>query len=234
MNGPARSAILLAAGRGERLRPLTDTRPKPLLEVGGKPLIVHALERVRAAGIEHVVVNTSWLAGQLHEALGDGAGFGVELEFSDEGEVALETGGGIRRALPLLSDPFLVVNADVWCDFDLGALELGEGAAGQRDVATLVMVDNPPQHPRGDFVLDGGRLRAPRAEQPRLTYSGLGLMRHALFAGHQDGRFPLAPLLLAAMRQDRVGGVHHQGRWSDAGTADRLAALDALLGTTLR
>ena len=234
MNSFAESAILLAAGRGERLRPLTDACPKPLLEVGGKPLIVHALERVRAAGIARVVVNTSWLAAQLHAALGDGSGFGVEIEFSDEGEVALETGGGIRRALPLLSDPFLVVNADVWCDADLGSLELGEGAAGQRDVATLLMVDNPPQHPKGDFVLDAGRLRVARGDEARLTYAGLGLYRHALFAGHQDGRFPLAPLLVAAMKQDRVGGVHHTGRWSDAGTADRLAALDALLETTLR
>jgi MurNAc alpha-1-phosphate uridylyltransferase len=229
MNAVAESAILLAAGRGERLRPLTDACPKPLLEVGGKPLIVHALERVRATGITRVVVNTSWLAPQLHAALGDGSGFGLELEWSDEGEVALETGGGIRRALTLLSDPFLVVNADVWCDADLGSLELGEGAAGQRDVATLVMVDNPPQHPRGDFVLDGDRLRAARADEPRLTYAGLGLYRHALFAGQADGRFPLAPLLVAAMRADRVGGVHHRGRWSDAGTPDRLAALDRSL-----
>jgi N-acetyl-alpha-D-muramate 1-phosphate uridylyltransferase len=234
MNAHPLTAMLLAAGRGERLRPLTDAAPKPLLEVGGKPLIVHALERIRAAGIERVVVNTSWLAEQLHAALGDGADFGVELEWSDEGPVALETGGGIRRALPLLSDPFLVVNADVWCDADLGALELGEGAAGQRDVATLLMVDNPPHNPRGDFVLDAGRLRAPRADEPRLTYSGLGLYRHALFAGHHDGRFPLAPLLLAGMRRDIVGGVHHRGRWSDAGTPERLAALDTLLGTTLR
>lgn len=225
----ATSAMLLAAGRGERLRPLTDSCPKPLLEVGGKPLIVHALERIRAAGVVEVVVNTSWLAAQLHAALGDGAAFGVTIEYSDEGPVALETGGGIRRALSLLSDPFLVVNADVWCDADLGALELGAGAAGQRDVATLVMVDNPPQHPRGDFALDGDRLRAARDDEPRLTYAGLGLFRHALFAGQSDGRFPLAPLLVAAMRQDRVGGVHHRGRWSDAGTPDRLAALDRSL-----
>ena len=229
MSDARAGAILLAAGRGERLRPLTDACPKPLLEVGGRPLIAYALERVRAAGIERVVVNTSWLASALHEALGDGADFGVEIEWSDEGEFALETGGGIRRALPLLSDPFLVVNADVWCDADLGALELGEGAAGQRDVATLLMVENPPQHPHGDFVLDGGRLRAARAAEPRLTYSGLGIYRHALFAGLEDGRFPLAPLLVAAMRADRVGGVLHSGRWSDAGTADRLAALDRSL-----
>lgn len=229
MSGHPFSAMLLAAGRGERLRPLTDSCPKPLLEVGGKPLIVHALERIRAAGIERVVVNTSWLAEQLHAALGDGSGLGVELEWSDEGPVALETGGGIRRALALLSDPFLLVNADVWCDADLGALELGEGAMGQRDIATLVMVDNPPHNPRGDFVFDAGRLRQPRADEPRLTYSGLGLFRHALFAGLGDGRFPLAPLLTAAMRQDRVGGVHHSGRWSDAGTPERLAALDAML-----
>ena len=229
MNQQPLSAMLLAAGRGERLRPLTDATPKPLLAVGGRALIVHAIERIRAVGIERVVVNTSWLAEQLHAALGDGADFGVELEWSNEGPVALETGGGIRRALPLLSDPFLLVNADVWCDADLGALELGEGAAGQRDVATLVMVDNPPHHLRGDFVLDAGRLHAARADEPRLTYSGLGLYRHALFAGCEDGRFPLAPLLLAAMRQDRVGGVHHRGRWSDAGTPDRLAALDQSL-----
>ncbi len=231
MSAQPLSAMLLAAGRGERLRPLTDACPKPLLEVGGKPLIVHALERIRAAGVTRVVVNTSWLAEQLHAALGDGAAHGLDIEWSDEGPVALETGGGIRRALALLSDPFLLVNADVWCDADLGALELGEGAAGQRDVATLVMVDNPPHNPRGDFVFDAGRLRAPRADETRLTYSGLGLYRHALFAGHQDGRFPLAPLLLAAMRQDRVGGVHHAGHWSDAGTPERLAQLDRRLAS---
>ena len=210
-----RCAMLLAAGRGERMRPLTDALPKPLLPVAGKPLIEWHLERLARAGVERVVVNGSWLADQLRTALGDGARFGLAIEHSYEGPEPLETGGGIRHALAHLDETFLVVNSDVWCDLDPGTLALGGG-----DLAHLVLVDNPDHHPRGDFALVAGRVA--NAPPPLLTYAGIGVYRRALFEPHAPGRFPLAPLLRAAADAGRASGQHHRGRWLDVGTPVRL------------
>jgi len=216
---PIRTAMILAAGRGERMRPLTDHTPKPLLEAGGRPLIGHHLAALARAGVREVVVNHAHLGAQIESALGDGGAYGLRIRYSPE-EVALETGGGIFRALPLLGpDPFIVVNGDVWTDFDLARLRL----AGT-DLAHLVLVHNPPHHAAGDFVLDGDRVRD--GGGPRLTFSGIGVYRPALFDGCAPGRFPVAPLLRAAMAAGRVSGEHHRGRWVDVGTPERLAALD--------
>ena len=220
------TAMILAAGRGARMRPLTDNRPKALLAVAGRPLIVWHIERLAAAGIRHLVINHAHLGQQIEAALGDGSDRGVEIRYSAEGEGrALETGGGILKALPLLGDrPFLVVNSDVWCDVDFGRLALPEQA-----LACLVMVDNPPHHPTGDFHLAGGFLQ--EAGEPKLTYSGIGVYSPALFADCSPGTFPLGPLLREMMPGGRVMGVHHRGRWSDVGTPERLAALDRRLAT---
>ncbi len=213
-------AMILAAGLGKRMRPLTDRSPKPLLPVAGKPLIVHHLERLASAGIRDVIVNVSYRAEQIVEALGDGSAYGVSIAWSRE-STPLETGGGIRQALPLLGDaPFLLVNGDVWSDFDPANLPpLGD------DLAHLVLVDNPAHHPMGDFHLGAtGRVHA--QGEPRLTYAGLGLLDPALVADQAPGEFPLAPLLREAMHAGRVGGTHHCGRWVDVGTPERLAELD--------
>lgn len=214
--------MILAAGRGERMRPLTDHTPKPLLLAGGKPLIVHHLERLSAAGIRQVVINHAHLGERIEAALGDGKRFGVAIRYSPEGK-ALETGGGIFRALPLLGEgPFLVVNGDVWTDLDFAHLCLPEGR-----LAHLVLVDNPEHHPRGDFRLSDGTVHDDG--EPRLTFSGIGVYSPALFEGCHDGAFPLAPLLRAAMARGLVSGEHHRGRWLDIGTPARLQALDHLL-----
>jgi MurNAc alpha-1-phosphate uridylyltransferase len=217
-------AMILAAGRGNRMRPLTDHRPKPLLLAGGKALIEHQIERLRAAGIKELVINHAHLGEQIEQTLGDGSRYGVHIRYSAEGHgKALETGGGIFKALPLLGpEPFLVTNGDVWCDFDYARLALGDG-----DLAALVLVDNPEHHARGDFALVAGRVQTEGA--PRLTFSGIGIYHPALFVGYTGGAFPLAPLLTAAMAAGRVGGVHHQGRWLDIGTPERLQALDRML-----
>ena len=216
--------MILAAGRGERMRPLTDHKPKPLLPVLGKPLIVWHIERLAAAGIHDLVINHAHLGQQIEDALGDGSAWGVGIRYSAEGEGrALETGGGIFHALPLLGDgPFLVINADVWSDIDLVRLDLPGGA-----LANLMMVDNPPYHPEGDFRLAGGLLHA--EGQPRLTFSGIGAYSPALFAGCEARPFPLAPLLRKAMRDAAVSGEHHRGRWMDIGTPQRLVELEQLL-----
>ena len=215
-------AMILAAGRGERMRPLTDHTPKPLLNAGGRPLIEHHLLRLAAAGYRDVVINLAHLGERIREHLGDGSHFGLAITYSPEGE-ALETGGGIRRALPLLGEgPFLVVNGDVWCDHPLTV-----PALAANDLAHLVLVDNPPHHQQGDFRLENGRLRA--EGEPRLTFSGLGWYRAELFQDHPEGRFPLAPLLREAMASDRVSGAHHRGRWLDVGTPERLALLEQWL-----
>ena len=216
--------MILAAGRGERMRPLTDHRPKALLPVAGRPLIIWHIERLAAAGIHDLVINHAHLGEQIEDALGDGSAWGVRIRYSAEGEGrALETGGGILRALPLLGDgPFLVINADVWCDFDLTRLDLPNGTK-----AHLVMVDNPRHHPEGDFHLAGGLLHV--AGQPRLTFSGIGAYSPTLFAGREAGSFPLAPLLREAMQEASVSGEHHRGHWMDIGTPQRLAELERLL-----
>ncbi|MDR5890102.1 MULTISPECIES: N-acetylmuramate alpha-1-phosphate uridylyltransferase MurU [Halomonas] len=220
-------AMILAAGLGTRMRPLTDHCPKPLLPVAGKPLIVHHLERLATAGIREVVINVSYRAEQIIEALGDGHEFGVDIAWSRE-DAPLETGGGIRRALPLLGEaPFWLVNGDVWCDVTPDALPpLGD------DLANLVLVDNPDHHPTGDFHLDaGGRVHA--EGEPRLTYAGLALLDPALVATQTDGAFALAPLLREAMAAGRVAGHHHRGAWVDVGTPARLESLDRALRTQL-
>ena len=215
--------MLLAAGRGERMRPLTDSIPKPLVTVAGKPLIAWHLTALARAGIREVVINLSWLPEKLRAALGDGHEYGVAITWSDEGPVPLETGGGIFRAVPLLGPgPFLVVNADIWTDIDFGALALEPHSH-----AHLVLVPNPPHNPRGDFALDGDRVV--NRDSGRLTYSGVGVYRPEFFAGCSAGRFPLLPLLNRAIAARRVRGELHRGAWSDVGTAERLAALEAQL-----
>ncbi|MCE8004339.1 N-acetylmuramate alpha-1-phosphate uridylyltransferase MurU [Billgrantia ethanolica] len=213
-------AMILAAGLGKRMRPLTDHCPKPLLPVAGKPLIVHHLERLAAVGIDEVVINISYRAEQIISALDDGHQFGVRIAWSHETQ-PLETGGGIRQALPLLGGaPFLLVNGDVWCEFDPLTLPALGG-----DLAHLVLVDNPTHHPDGDFHLDAAG-RVHDEGEPRLTFAGLSLLDPALVADQSPGEFPLAPLLRAAMHAGRVGGTHHRGRWVDVGTPERLAELE--------
>ncbi len=215
--------MILAAGRGERMRPLTDHTPKPLLPVGGRPLIDWHLERLAAAGFREVVINLAWLGERIAEHVGDGHGYGLRVSWSREGETGLETGGGIARALPLLGDgPFLVINGDVWCDLDPTTLP------GQPDgLAHLVLVTNPEHNPAGDFALEGGRVVDAGGE--RLTFSGIGVYRPELFSGHPGGAFRLAPLLHSAVAAGRVTGSRYPGVWCDVGTPQRLAALDARL-----
>jgi MurNAc alpha-1-phosphate uridylyltransferase len=242
-----KTAMILAAGRGERMRPLTDHTPKPLLAVGGKPLIVWHIERLRAAGFGRIVINHAHLGQQIEAALGNGAAFGVSISYSREAS-ALETAGGIATALPLIdSEVFTVVNGDIYCEYDFSRLAepLARLAAGH-DQAHLVLVDNPPHHPQGDFVLNAGRLRnidsrlmslapqVPRtvslvdsALHSPLTFSGIGVYHRTLFASTPAGeKAPLAPMLRLAIDAGRVSGEHHGGRWVDVGTPARLAALD--------
>jgi len=214
--------MILAAGRGERMRPLTDHTPKPLLQAGGKPLIVHHIERLVVAGLNRIVINHAHLGHRIEAALGDGSRWGAEIRYSPEAK-ALETGGGIFKALPLLDHrPFLVVNGDIWTDLEFARLRLLDGL-----LAHLVLVDNPPHHPAGDFALDNGRLSA--QGMPRYTYSGIGVYHPDLFHSCSAGPFPLAPLLRAAMGCDLVSGEHYGGRWLDIGTPERLQALDRML-----
>lgn len=216
-------AMLLAAGRGERMRPLTATTPKPLLRAGGKPLIVWHLERLARGGVTHVAINTSWLGEQLHAALGDGGAFGLQIGWFDEGPEPLETAGGIRNALGFFGDqPFAVVNADIYTE-----LPLPPPVPAPGHLAHLVLVPNPPQHARGDFALECGELRldGPR----RYTFAGIATYRPALFAHLAPGRRPLKPELDRAAHAGLVGAALHTGRWVDVGTPERLAALDASL-----
>ena len=216
-------AMLLAAGRGKRLRPITDSLPKPLLQVRGRALIAWHLAALSRAGIREVVVNLSWLGEQLRAALGDGRDYGVRITWSDEGAVPLETGGGVLRAVPLLGPgPFLVVNGDIWTDVDFGRLALADDAH-----AHLVLIPNPAHHLRGDFALDGDRVVDRDGE--RFTYSGIGVYRPEFFAGCTPGRFPLLPLLRRAIGAGRVRGEVHRGEWCDVGTPERLASLKARL-----
>ncbi|MEZ5447836.1 MAG: nucleotidyltransferase family protein [Thiolinea sp.] len=217
-------AMILAAGQGARMRPLTEHTPKPLLAVGGKPLIVWHIEKLAQAGFREIVINIAWLGEQIPAALGDGSRWTVHLQYSDEqAEGALETAGGIIKALPLLGDePFLVVNGDVWCDYACLPHRLEP-----HDLAHLVLVPNPPHHPDGDFALAAGRVQLEGA--PRLTFSGIGYYCAELFAGLAYGPRPLAPLLREAMQQGRVSGVCHAGEWRDIGTPQRLQALNEQL-----
>lgn len=214
--------MILAAGKGERMRPLTLTTPKPLLQAGGKPLIVHQLERLEAAGYRQVVINHAWLGDQIEEALGSGDRFGLRLRYSREGE-PLETAGGIVRALPMLVDEgdwFLVINGDIWSDFDLGLLAPPPDAD-----ALLVVTDNPEHHPDGDFHLTAGGWLQDDREQ-RLTFTGISLLHRRLFEGLTDDAGKLGPVLRRAMANGRVRGLYHGGQWVDVGTPERLQALD--------
>ncbi|MBU1215606.1 MAG: nucleotidyltransferase family protein [Gammaproteobacteria bacterium] len=226
-------AMILAAGRGERMRPLTDHTPKPLLLAGGKPLIVWHIERLVRAGITDLVINHAHLGRQIEQALGDGARFGAHIAYSDEGS-ALETAGGIAFALPLLGDgPFAVINGDIWCDYDFGALHTRATAlASSDDMAHLVLVDNPEHNPKGDFGLHAGRVAnsALNTQHSALTFSGIGLYQPALFSTIPRGsKAPLAPLLRAQIALDRISGEHHRGLWMDIGTPQRLDELDKQL-----
>ncbi len=219
--GVIRYAMLLAAGRGERMRPLTDHTPKPLLSVRGQSLIVRHLQRLARSGVREVVINLAWLGEHIRAALGDGAAWGVTIRYSDEGAQALETGGGIFRALPWLgAGPFLLVNGDVYTDFDFSALALDAQAWAQ-----LLLVPNPAHHPEGDFALEQGRVLEHGAA--RWTYAGIALLRPELFDGCEPGRFPLLPLLQRAIAAGRVQGQLYRGLWSDVGTVERLTALEA-------
>jgi len=218
-------AMILAAGRGERMGALTDRVPKPLLEVGGRPLIEHQIGRLAAARFRNIVVNLAWLGEQIEARLGDGSRLGVRIRYSRESEGALETGGGIRRALSLLGEgPFVVVGADVWSDYPFEKLHSAAAGDGH-----IVLVDNPAHHPHGDFALapDG---QVFDAGGERLTFSGIGCYRPRLFAARSGGRFPLAVVLRDAIGAGTLSGEHHRGEWVDVGDPDRLRALDRALG----
>ncbi len=214
--------MILAAGRGERLRPLTDTVPKPLVEVGGETLIERHIRALARAGVTAIVINLAWRGGQIVEALGQGSRYGVTLVYSPEGETALDTGGGIRRALPLLGDaPFWVVNADIHTDYDFARPPPLDDA-----LACLVLVPNPEHNPGGDFPLEDGLVGSGRgAGGRRYTYSGIGRYRPEFFAGLEEGIFPLAPLIREHAAAGRVRGALHTGAWHDPGTPARLAEL---------
>lgn len=218
-------AMILAAGKGERMRPLTDHTPKPLLEVGGKALIEHHIARLAVAGFEQLVINVSHLGQQIVDFCGDGSRWGLEIHYSHEDE-PLETAGGIQRALPQLGrQPFLVVNGDIWTDYDFAELKNYRPATGE--VAHLVMVRNPPQHPEGDFLLDGeGWVHERPRGETGMTYSGVGVYTQGFFAGMQPGKLALRPLLDDAIRLGQLTGEYHPGGWEDVGTPERLAALD--------
>lgn len=224
-------AMILAAGLGNRMRPLTLTTPKPLLAVGGKPLIVWHIEKLREIGITDIVINTAWLAEKLVEYLGDGQQFGVKILWSHEGE-GLETAGGIINALPLLGDePFLVVNGDVWTEINFADVihtQHYERVKSQQVLAHLMLVPNPPQHLQGDFCYHNGMAyeHSAYADGENLTFSGVSLLSPQLFAGLEQGKRPLAPLLRQAMQNGQVSAEKTFARWVDVGTPERLATLD--------
>ncbi len=212
-------AMLLAAGRGDRMRPLTDTRPKPLLKAGGKPLVAHLIEALVSAGHHQIVINHAWLGEQIEAEIQDGARYGAEVCYSPEPAGALETGGGVLKALPLLGEEaFIAVNADIYTDYPFGGLP-----SAPPGLAHLVLVDNPPHNLAGDFCLNTGEVRT--QGDPRLTFSGIGVYRPALFADREPGSFPLAPLLREAAEAGRVSGERYAGEWWDVGSGERLEAL---------
>ncbi len=219
--------MILAAGLGTRMRPLTDHTPKPLLQVAGKALLAHHIERLVAAGFRELVINVSHLGEQIADYCGDGSSWGAAITLSREPQ-PLETAGGIQQALPLLgAGPFAVVNGDVWTDYPLAELHDSEVAEGE---ARLVLVDSPPQHPRGDFLLNrAGRIEARPEGVVGLTYSGLGVYSPGFFAGLEPGKMPLRPLLDLAITEGRLTGEHYRGDWEDIGTPQRLQELDTRL-----
>jgi N-acetyl-alpha-D-muramate 1-phosphate uridylyltransferase len=212
-------AMILAAGFGSRLRPLTETTPKPLLQVGGKPLLQYHLQRLATAGITDIVINISWLAEQIEDYFGDGSHFGVSIDWSREAQ-PLETGGGIANALPLLgSEPFLLINGDVWTDFPLHSISLDQDAD-----AHLVMVANPEHNPSGDFAVANSLVSYDAG--PKYTFSGISLFRPQLFAGFKEGCFPLRDVMRPAILAGRVTGSVYTGQWWDIGTVERLTQLN--------
>jgi len=218
-------AMILAAGRGDRMRPLTDHTPKPLLEVGGKPLIVWHIENLKNAGFVDIVINIAWLGDQIPAVLGDGSKLAVNLHYSDEQkEGALETAGGIIKALPLLCDesnePFLVVNGDVWCNFPYSNIN----PLQNDDLAHLVLVNNPEHNPEGDFSINNSRVK--EDEEVKFTFSGIGYYHPQLFKNLEQGKQPLAPLLRKTMRENKISGELFTGDWRDIGTPERLAVLN--------
>jgi MurNAc alpha-1-phosphate uridylyltransferase len=217
-------AMILAAGRGERMRPLTDHIPKPLLPVAGKPLIIYHLESLRAAGITELVINTSYLGELLPAALGDGRRWGVQIVYSPEPQDALGTGGGILKALPILEpEPFLVINSDIWTDYKFEHMP----SLIQHSLAHLVLVSNPPHHPQGDFSLEDKYFVGTGLGLERLTFSGISMLRPELFTGCSPGSFPLGQLIIDRMiSKGVVTGEHYKGKWFDIGTPQRLAAID--------
>lgn len=215
-------AMILAAGRGERMKPLTDHTPKPLLQAGGKALIEYSIENLVDGGFIDIVINLAHLGRQIRDYCGDGSRWGVSISYSDEGQTALETAGGIAHALPLLSSqPFLVVNADIVCDYPLASLR-----EMTIDLAHLVLIDNPPHHPLGDFSLTSNGLLCEQGEQ-KLTFSGIGVYSPELFAGLPPGPLKLRPVLDRAMRDNRISGEKFEGLWMDIGTPERLQEIDA-------
>jgi MurNAc alpha-1-phosphate uridylyltransferase len=215
-----RAAMILAAGRGERMRPLTDATPKPLLKVRGRPLIEYHVMALARASITSIVINLSWLGEQIRAYLGDGARYGVTIRYSDEQPRPLETAGGIFRALPLLGPgPIAVVNGDVFTDYPMGLLQI----AADRN-SHLILVDNPPHHPAGDFGLAGDAVVEGAAQ--KLTFAGVAVYRRDFFDGCTDGAFPLKPLLLRSIAAGRCSGKRYEGLWEDVGTPERLASLN--------
>lgn len=212
-------AMILAAGRGERMRPLTDSTPKPLLRVGDKRLIEYHIDALKRVDVSDIIINVAWLGHQIIDTLGDGARYGVKLHYSVETQ-ALETGGGIFQALPQLgNEPFILVNGDVWTDFPLQRLP-----RYPTGLAHLVLVDNPMHNTKGDFALDGEIVNDQATV--KYTYSGIGVYRAELFHNCQAGKFPLAPLLRAAMAEKKITGELYRGRWFDIGKPERLRELD--------
>jgi len=215
--------MILAAGRGERMRPLTDTLPKPLLKVAGKMLIEYHLEKIKAAGIKEVIINHAWLGEKIEEALGDGSRYGLSIRYSAETE-ALETAGGIVNALPIIDDEvFIVINGDIFCDYDISNLP-----SSLTGLAHLVLVNNPFHNPKGDFVLTTSGAVEQLGEN-KLTFSGIGIYHKELFTGRKNGRLGLAPVLRQAMDRQQVTGEFYQGIWRDVGTPERLSELDLCL-----
>lgn len=218
-----RHAMILAAGIGERMRPLTDNLPKPLLQAGGRPLLQYHLENLARAGVERIIINHARHGEMIEAKFGNGRSFGVEIIYSPEGEYPLETGGGIKKALPMLGqDPFIVVNADIWTDYDFNRLP----TAPER-LAHLVFVKNPDHHPQGDFTLLNGIVS--EQGETRFTYSGIGVYRPELISACQEDRFPLVQVLRAAALDSEITGEFHSGQWVDVGTPERLSVLDQLL-----
>jgi MurNAc alpha-1-phosphate uridylyltransferase len=223
---PKMKAMVLAAGFGNRLRPLTDHTPKPLLPIGGKPMIVHHLEKLAAAGFKEVVINLGHLGHKIPEALGDGSSWGLSIAYSDEGPDPLETGGGLAKALPLLGDePFLLVNGDVWSDLDFSTIPT---SLAENDLATLYLVQKPGWREKGDFSLS--KSRVVESEIPEYLYAGIALYHPKILDGAKVEKFSIVPRLKSAISKNLVGGILFSGEWDDVGTPDRLSSLQSKYG----